>query len=68
MLHVHLTEDERRAVQALRCDRSRTPAERDRVEIVLLSDAGWGAPRIAAHVGCHAALARLPFSPAQSVP
>jgi predicted ArsR family transcriptional regulator len=31
---------------------------RDRLEMVLLSDAGWPAPRIAAHVGCHPHTAR----------
>ncbi len=55
MIRLQLTEDERAAVQALRRDRNVTPAERDRVEMVLLSDAGWSAPRIAAHLGCCAA-------------
>jgi putative transposase len=58
MIRLRLAEDERAAVQALRRDRGLAPAERDRVEMVLLSDAGWGAPRIAAHLGCCAATVR----------
>ncbi len=37
-------------MQALRRDPTLTPAERDRVEMVCLADAGWGAPVIAAHL------------------
>jgi transposase len=51
MLRLRLTPDQRAAVQALRRERALTPAERDRVEMVCLADAGWGAPRIAAHLG-----------------
>ena len=51
MLRLHLTADERAAVQGLRRDSTLTTAERDRVEMVGLADAGWGAPRIAAHLG-----------------
>jgi transposase len=51
MLRLRLTTEERTAVQGLRRDRTLTPAERDRVEMVSLADAGWGAPRIAAHLG-----------------
>lgn len=51
MLRLRLTADERDAVQALRRDPTVTPAERDRVEMVCLADLGWGAPRIAAHLG-----------------
>jgi transposase len=58
MIHLTLSEPERAAVQALRRDRTLTPAERDRVELVLLSDAGWSPPRIAAHLGCHAVTVR----------
>ena len=53
MIHLTLTEPERAAVQALRRDRTLAPAERDRVEMVLLSDAGWSPPQIAAHLACH---------------
>src|SRR5262245_17902817 len=35
-----------------------SPTARDRLEMVLLSDAGWSAPRIAAHLGCHPHTAR----------
>ena len=58
MIRVELTEDERAAVRALRRDAALAPAERDRVEMVLLSDAGWSPPRIAAHLGCCAATVR----------
>lgn len=50
MLRLRLTTDDRAAVQALRRDPSLSPAERDRVEIVCLADAGWGAPAIAVHL------------------
>jgi transposase len=58
MIRPKLTEDERAAVQALRRDRTMAPAERDRVEMVLLSDAGWSPPRIAGHLGYCAATVR----------
>jgi transposase len=51
MIRVTLSESERRAVQALRRDPSLRPAERDRVEMVLLSAAGWSPPAIAQHLG-----------------
>jgi len=51
MLRLRLTTEERAVVQALRRDRMLTPAERDRVEMVSLADAGWGVPRIAAYLG-----------------
>ena len=51
MLRLRLTSEQRDAMQALRRDRMLTPAERDRVEMVCLADAGWGAPAIAAHLG-----------------
>ncbi len=37
-------------MQALRRDPTLAPAERDRVEMVCMADAGWGAPAIAAHL------------------
>jgi transposase len=49
---------ERAAVQHLRRDASLTPAERDRVEMVLLSADGWSPPRIAAHLDYHVATVR----------
>jgi transposase len=52
MLRIHLTDAQRADLNALR--RTDLPARvRDRVEVVLLSDAGWSAPRIARHLGCH---------------
>ena len=53
MLRVPLSPREHEAVQALRRDRTLTPHERDWVEILLLSAAGWRPPRIAAHLRCH---------------
>ena len=50
MLRLRLPPDERTAVQVLRRDPSLSPAERDRVEMVCLADAGWSAPAIAAHL------------------
>lgn len=50
MLRLRLTSDERIAVQALRRDPTLSPAERDRVEMVCLADAGLGAPAIAAQL------------------
>ncbi len=53
MLRLRLTSEERVAVQVLRRDVSLKPVERDRVAMVLLSDAGWGPPRIGVHLGCN---------------
>ena len=53
MLRLRLTHDERAAVQALRRDPTLSPPERDRVEMVCLAEGGWGAPAIAAHLGCN---------------
>lgn len=53
MIQVQLTSAQRSAVQALRSEPTLRPAERDRVEMILLSAAGWSPPRIAAHLGCH---------------
>ena len=47
-------------MQELRRDRTLAPAERDRVEMVLLSaEEGWSPPRIARHLNCHAKTVRL---------
>jgi len=57
MLRIQLDATTRGALQALR--RTDLPAKvRDRLEMVLLSDAGWSAPRIAAYLGCHPHTAR----------
>jgi transposase len=58
MIRLTLSPGERAAVQALRRDPALRPAERDRVEMVLLSAEGWSPPRIARHLGCHPATVR----------
>lgn len=58
MLHIRLTATQRDALAALRRDPSLTPADRDRVEMVLLSAAGWSVPQIATHVRCCQATVR----------
>ena len=58
MIRVTLTEPEREAVRTWRHDGGLRPTDRDRVEMVLLSDAGWTVPRIAGHFACHAATVR----------
>src|SRR5512143_3967434 len=58
MIRLRLTDEERAAVQAVRRDATLGPGERDRVEMVLLSDAGWGPPQIAVHLGYCAATVR----------
>ena len=60
MLRVTLNPDQRAAVETLRRDPTLSPAERDRVEMLLLSGAGWTVPEIAAHFACcHATVRRL---------
>ncbi len=59
MIRANLTTDTRDAVQALRRDATLSPAERDRVEMILLSDEGWSPPHIANHLKCHAKTVRL---------
>ena len=52
MIRIQLDATTRAELQALR--RTARPAKvHDRLEIVLLSDAGWSPPRIARHLGCH---------------
>ena len=58
MIRLELTPEQHGAVQALRHDRTLRPAERDRVEMVLLSAEGWSPPRIGRHLGCHPATVR----------
>src|SRR5919202_5679062 len=58
MIRLTLTDPERTAVQVLRRDPTLRPAERDRVEMVLLSAAGWTVPAIARHLGYCAATVR----------
>jgi transposase len=58
MLRITLNSDQRAAVEALRRDPTLSPAERDRVEMLLLSAAGWPVAQIAAHFGCCLATVR----------
>src|SRR5918997_7130860 len=58
MIRLTLTEVQRAALQAARRDPTFTPAERDRVEMVLLSATGWSPPAIAQHLGYCAATVR----------
>ncbi len=53
MLRITLSPEDDGAVQALRRDPTLSPHERDWVEMILLSAAGWSPPRIAAHLRCH---------------
>src|SRR4051794_41840030 len=57
MIRLHLDETTREELQALR-KRDLPARVRNRLEMVLLSAAGWSAPRIAAHLGCHHHTAR----------
>jgi putative transposase len=58
MLRVPLPPDPRAAAQAARRDPTLSPLERDRVEMLLLSGAGWHPPAIAHHLDYHAATVR----------
>ena len=51
MIRVSVTAPELAAVRGQRRDPTLTPAERDRVEMILLSAAGWAPPAIAGHPG-----------------
>jgi putative transposase len=52
MIRIHLTDDQRTELQALRQDNLPAVA-RTRLEMVFLSAAGWSAPKIARHLGHH---------------
>lgn len=58
MIRIQLSDDQRAALQAARHDPRYTPAERDRLEMVLLSARGWSPPAIAQHLGCCGATVR----------
>jgi transposase len=58
MIRLTLTDAARAAVRAVGRDPTIRPAERARVEMVLLADGGWPVPRIAAHLTCHPATVR----------
>src|SRR5262245_26929583 len=52
MIRITLTDSQRAELLTLR--RTALPAvARDRLEMVLMSDAGWSPPRIAGHLGRH---------------
>ena len=50
MIRIHLDDATRAELRTLRRN-TLPPKVRDRIEMVTLSDAGWSAPRIAAHLG-----------------
>jgi transposase len=57
MIRIQLDETTRDALHRLRHTNLSATA-RDRLEMILLSAAGWSPPRIARHVGCHPHTAR----------
>ncbi len=60
MIYVQLTPERRDAVMSLRRDPTLSPPERDRVEMVLLSEQGWSVPEIASHLSyCLATVRRV---------
>ena len=60
MLRITLTSEQAAELATWRGDATLSPAERDRVEMVALSAAGWTVPRIAAHLGyCAETVRRL---------
>lgn len=60
MIYIQLTPEGRNAVMSLRRDPRLSPSERDRVEMVLLSEQGWSVPQIASHLSyCVATVRRL---------
>ena len=61
MLQIALSPEQQAELQALRRDRSLSPAERDRLEMVALSAAGRSVAAIAAHLGCHPETVRRLF-------
>ena len=60
MIRIQLTPDSLSKVRALRQDSTLKPAERDRVEMVLLSHSGWSPGSIGIHLGyCTATIRRV---------
>jgi transposase len=57
MIHIQLDDPTRDELRRLRHTYLSDTA-RDRLEMILLSDAGWSPPRIARHLGCHPHTAR----------
>lgn len=58
---MRVTDEQAAELARLRRDEGLRPAERDRVEMVALSVAGWPVGRIAAHLGYHAETVRRLF-------
>ncbi|MXY22669.1 MAG: helix-turn-helix domain-containing protein [Dehalococcoidia bacterium] len=58
MIRIQLSPDNLSKVRALRQDSTLRPAERNRVEMVLLSHSGWSPGSIGSHLGYCAATAR----------
>ena len=58
MLRAQLTPTQLVELQEMRRERTLKPGERDRLEMMLLSAAGWSPPAIAAHLGCCSATVR----------
>src|SRR5579871_828938 len=50
MIRIHLEDTTREQLRAMR-RKPLPPRVRDRIEMITLADAGWSAPRIAAHLG-----------------
>lgn len=53
MFQVSLNEEQRAELRRRTRESRVSPAVRDRLEMVRLSDAGWSVPRIAQHLGAH---------------
>ncbi len=62
MIRLKVTPEQRADLQQVRRNRTLKPAERDRVEMALLSDAGWTVPQIAEHLGYCAQTVRRVFA------
>jgi putative transposase len=61
MLRITLSPDQQTELQALRRGPTLSPADRDRVEMLALSAAGWPVGRIAEHLGYHPETVRRLF-------
>jgi transposase len=61
MLRITMTDEQAKDLAALRGDATLKPAERDRVEMVALSAAGWRVAQIAQHLGYSAETVRRLF-------
>src|SRR5690348_9389319 len=61
MLRITLTSDQHAELHSLRRDRTLSPVDRDRVEMLALSAAGWSVGAIAEHLGYHPETVRRLF-------